>query len=74
MHFRVQRIERNSGDPEIVDFERDKVLNESRGSSVIERYVDPNDPQLPDFAQETVDERVEDYYRFRILERREFTP
>lgn len=60
---------------------RDKVLSEIRGSAIIERYVDPNqgastpaNPKghLPDFA--TVDDNLDDYYRFRVVSTQRFAP
>jgi len=55
---------------------RDLVLSESRGSTLIERYVDPNDPRLPDFATETDPAKlnIDNYYRFRVVQSRKFAP
>ena len=44
-----------------------------RGSVLVERFVDPNDPELPDFAA-APDQSLDDFYRVRVLERREFNP
>lgn len=74
VHLRVQTIQKNRDTPanEFRDG-KDVVTAEYRGSAVIERFVDPNDPRLPDFAEET-DEALDDYYRFRISQRQEFLP
>ncbi len=52
---------------------RDQVLSEYRGHSTIERYVDPSDPALPDFATEP-SETLGPYYRFRTLTTKKFSP
>lgn len=57
VHYRVQTLQKAKGTPanEWVD-NRDMVVAESRGSTTIERYIDPNPPiavgqkALPDFA------------------------
>ena len=57
----------------------DKILGESRGSAVIERYIDPSDPALPDFATNVTTTAItgttmDTYYRFRIFNAKQFTP
>ena len=60
----------------------DKVVGESRGSAVIERYIDPSDPNIPDFAKYFATNNVsvdpsmcmDAYYRFRVLNSKQFTP
>lgn len=90
VHFTVQALKQRqratpatgsggaSSDPYATwDESRDQVLGEYRGSALLERYIDPNDPDLPDFA--TVDltnERavIDKYYKFRVLETKRFLP
>jgi hypothetical protein len=51
------------------------VAAEFRGSYLIERYLDPNDPAIPDFTQEANRERTLDaHYRFRVLGSKKFSP
>jgi len=58
----------------------DAILGEYRGSTTLERYIDPNDPSLPDFARLTVQDpsnsalNIDQYYKFRITGTRRFTP
>jgi len=57
----------------------DKVLAEQRGSAVIERYIDPSDPEHPDFATNFVSplantNTMSDYYRYRVFNAKQFTP
>ncbi|HEX4084599.1 MAG TPA: hypothetical protein VHY22_06810 [Chthoniobacteraceae bacterium] len=63
---------------------QDKVLSEHRGSSLIERYVDPNDPGLNldwdantlslnlSAASNTPD--LSQYYKFRVISTKKFAP
>ena len=59
---------------------KDVVLGEYRGSTTLERYIDPNDPALPDFARLiTVDPsnsalNIDRYYKFRVTGTRRFAP
>ena len=63
----------------------DKVIAEQRGSAVIERYIDPNDPTIPDFASSVTSgaggavsisstNSMDAYYRFRVFNAKQFTP
>jgi hypothetical protein len=40
----------------------------------VERYVDPSDPTLPDFATATTPTALDNYYKFRIISTRRFSP
>lgn len=59
----------------------DKVVSEYRGSTIIERYIDPNDERIPDYATNPPDvggsggsEALDRYYRFRIVSNKRFAP
>jgi len=58
------------------DNSKDLVQSEIRGSTTIERYVDPSDPSLPDFAELPAEssETLDSHYRFRVLNTRRFAP
>jgi uncharacterized protein (TIGR02600 family) len=52
---------------------RGQVVSEFRGSSIVERYIDPADATLADFA--TAPDAVADpAYRIRVLATKKFTP
>ncbi|MFT5467217.1 MAG: hypothetical protein ACI8UO_002321 [Verrucomicrobiales bacterium] len=77
IHYRVQLLGKSpQSDPEIWDEGYDTILAEDRGSSLIERYIDPNDPDLPDFADPATfdDLSVDDYYQIRVIRRKRFAP
>jgi uncharacterized protein (TIGR02600 family) len=78
VHFRVQALKKvpSTKPAEWVEG-RDLVQGEYRGSTLIERYVDPNDSRLPDFADpgvESKDRNIDQYYRFRTVSTKKFAP
>ena len=56
----------------------DAVTGEFRGSQTIERYVDPNDTNIPDFANPSNTSNssltLAPYYRFRVISSKQFSP
>lgn len=87
VHFIVQSLEPNrvwrqtDADYQKWDELRDQVVGEYRGSALLERYVDPSDPNLPDFATLDLSDPddlkssvIDQYYRFRVLENKQFQP
>ena len=52
----------------------DLVTGEYRGSAMIERYIDPSDPNIPDFATANTTDTLESHYRWRIVNTKRFAP
>ncbi|MFN6095296.1 MAG: Verru_Chthon cassette protein A, partial [Verrucomicrobiota bacterium] len=74
VHFRVQVLKKNPTTQANEWVEgRDNVSSEYRGSTLIERYIDPNNTSLPDFAT-TTSANIDDFYRFRVIQTRKFAP
>lgn len=80
VHVRSQAIRKaRSTDPAVFDPAKDAILSEYRGSTVVERYIDPNDSEnaLPDYAS-LADPLgalpLEAFYKFRVLENTRFAP
>jgi hypothetical protein len=74
IHMCVQLLKKNNTtDPMQWVEGKDSILAEYRGSSMIERYVDPSDPRLPDFAK-VPSATLDNYYRFRVLSTKRFAP
>jgi hypothetical protein len=72
LHMRCQAIKKSpTSDPKEFDPKRDQVVGEYRGSSVIERFIDPNDKALATYNATT--ERADPYYRFRVISSKQFT-
>ena len=79
VYVRAQTIRKaRSTDPTEFDSTKDTVSAEYRGSAVIERYLDLNDPALKniDFASGAPGSRpsLETYHRFRVLSQKRFNP
>ena len=54
----------------------DIVNSEYRGSSTLERYLDTNDSlnPIPDYATTPTAKAIDTFYKFRVLETKQFTP
>lgn len=76
VHYRAQVIKqaRRDNDGDYADWRpsTDTVQAEYRGSSLVERYVDPND-EMRDFARSGADP-IDEFYRFRVVNPRRFAP
>ena len=75
VHFRVQALTQTAADTAAGIFDStkgDSIAGEYRGSSIIERYIDPNDSTLPDFA--ITGQTMDAFYKFRILNTTAFQP
>ncbi len=54
---------------------QDQVSGEYRGSAVIERFLDPTDRDIPDYKNERIEntaESLEQFYRYRVVNVRQF--
>ncbi len=90
VHFRVQALQKRKNDPNQVQWVegKDVVTGENRGSTIIERYIDSSDPDLPDFATKTANPpinsarfsstadrfNIDNYYKFRVVSTKQFAP
>jgi len=82
VHMRIQTIKKaRSSDPAKFVAGTDKTSSEYRGSVMIERYLDLNDPALSasknlDYATGTALSKppLEDFHRFRIIAQKRFDP
>ncbi len=79
VHMRVQSLKQNRNEA-ITQWTEgtDTVTGEYRGSSLIERYIDPADPNLVDYASGTNSgtsgPTLNDLYKFRIVYNKKFAP
>lgn len=76
VHYRAQVLKQARRDND-ADYKNwnptiDTVQAEYRGSSIVERYVDPNG-DMPDFTSITAPS-IDMYYRFRVINPRRFAP
>ena len=72
IHYRVESLTKARGTPaDTWEDGADRVEAVRRGSVLLERFIDPDDPGLPDFAT-SEDASVDDHYRFRVIEHHRF--
>lgn len=78
IHARVQVLQgtgQTDADWKVWKEDRAKILAEHRGSTIVERYIDPADPNLVDFANAEFKDSVADIaYRTRVISSRRFVP
>jgi hypothetical protein len=77
IHVRAQSL-RKAASTEDADWAvwregRDQQLSEFRGSSIVERFIEAADPNLPDFAT-AGDAVVDTAYKVRVLATKKFAP
>jgi len=54
---------------------KDQVVGEYRGATTIERYLDAEEPGIPDYAAATLPvDPIDKFYRFRVLSTCQFAP
>ncbi len=76
VHYRVQALKKpkNSTNHAVWEEGKDRVQSEFRGSTTIERYIDPNDPNIPDYITATNPEPLDSFYKFRVIGQKHFNP
>ncbi|MDB6140657.1 MAG: Verru Chthon cassette protein, partial [Verrucomicrobiaceae bacterium] len=76
VHYRVQLLHKSrSTQPDQWVEGKDQVVAEYRGQSTVERYLDPKDTKIPDYATATLaSDAVDDFYKYRVTNRRQFSP
>jgi len=75
IHARVQTLKKVPGTAANVWTEgRDQVTGEFRGSQTIERYIDPNNPDIPDYADTSTSDPISQFYKTRVISSKQFTP
>ena len=77
VHFRAQSLRKaRSIDPAEVDLRSDTISSDYRGSALIERRIDPEDARIRnlDYAVNPAAPPLDEFYNFRVLERKRFNP
>ncbi|XHR29497.1 MAG: Verru_Chthon cassette protein A [Chthoniobacteraceae bacterium] len=77
VHYRVQTLQKvkttTSQANQWIEG-KDVITSEYRGSSTVERYLDTGDTSIPDYATTNNATPIDVYYRFRILQTKQFSP
>jgi uncharacterized protein (TIGR02600 family) len=77
VHVRAQSLKKVPGTAANVwDESRDRVTGEYRGSTLIERYIHPNDDSIPDFSTAWPGDPTDlgPSYKWRTVNNRQFAP
>lgn len=75
VHFRVQLLKPRQ--PNVWNEETDTIAAEFRGSTTIERFIDPNNADIPDYAAAAdpgSETGLDSFYRWRVIDNRTFSP
>ena len=75
VHYKAQALKKAYKTPTIWNEDKDKVVGEYRGSTTIERYINPNDRNIPDYGKDpNAIPDLGSYYKWRVLNTRQFAP
>lgn len=81
VHFRAQVLRKaGSASPAEWNEDKDQMVSDYRGSTMIERYIDPANPSFTTGSAKFVDlatstnATVDDFYRLRVISTKKFVP
>jgi hypothetical protein len=75
VHFRVQTLKKaKNGLATEWNEATNLVTSDFRGSSVIERYLDTSDNTIPDYATAANPAPLDNFYKVRVIETKQFNP
>jgi len=75
VHMRSQVLKKaRESAPDVWDPDMDTVVAEYRGSALVERYIEPNDPAIPDYTQLSGAATLDEFYKFRVINEKRFSP
>ena len=75
-YIRAQSIRKNPNTAvDVFDEAKDQITGEYRGSTTIERFIDPNDPAIGTYDPSSATTgNLDQYYRYRIVNTKRFSP
>jgi uncharacterized protein (TIGR02600 family) len=75
VHYTVQTLKNPpSANPQIWTEGRGQITGELRGSTTLERFLDPSDPKIPDYAANPNAESLDTFYQWRVISNSTFAP
>ena len=76
VHYRVQTLLKPQNDPNPDKWIEGThvITGEYRGSTTLERYIDPSDTAIPDYAKASNPPGLDQFYKFRIISSTQFNP
>jgi len=74
IHYKVQSLKKSpSTPPNVWQENRDSVAGEYRGSTTIERYINPDDPGIPNYAESpNSTDTLDSFYKWRVISNNQF--
>ena len=74
VYYKVQVLKNQSPTPSTWDESKGVVTGEFVGSTTIERYLDPNNKSIPDYATDPTASSLDNYYQWRTVATDGFPP
>ncbi len=75
VHWRVQALRKvTSGPAGVWDESKDKMASELRGATMIERFIDPNATNIPDYTTDAAALPLSNFYKWRVVSETFFQP
>jgi len=75
VHYTVQALKNPPANaPDKWTEGKGQILGELRGSVTLERFLDPANTSIPDYATNTTADNLENFYQWRVIERSTFSP
>ncbi|MCX6962630.1 MAG: Verru_Chthon cassette protein A [Verrucomicrobia bacterium] len=78
VYYTVQALKNPASLPQdIWNESKGVVMSEYRGNTTLERYINPNDTRIPDYAavpSKIATDPLDKYYNWRIIEQTQFAP
>jgi len=75
VHVRSQVLKKaRDSQPDVWNPTLDTVVAEYRGSALVERYIEPNDPAIPDYTLLDGSPTLDVFYKFRVINEKRFSP
>jgi len=75
VHYTVQALKNPPGQlPNVWNETRSVVTGELRGSTTLERFLDPADSKIPDYATDPNAPNLDSFYQWRVISSDTFAP
>ncbi len=73
VHYTVQALKNANSDPAVWDEKKGAILGEFRGATTIERFIDPSNNSIPDYATDVNAPSLETFYQWRTIRNQAFS-
>jgi len=73
VHYTVQALKNANSDPKVWDEKKGAIIGEYRGATTIERFIDPSNNSIPDYATDTNAKSLETFYQWRTIRNQSFS-